>query len=611
MRATDPVLKNIVATLGVVDDKPPITDEIINILTKKQIRSFDESDGKFLDAKFFVTNNFQRCEYNYLRAVDEGKRRKVPVIIWYNKIYSPKNILNLSKEEQRCLYFSKKELLGIFVQGSSCGMLNEAYNNRLGLVNGLDVTFNKLIFDESDSEHRKAIARLSSSNGFEIINLEHTIPTAISVSISNEEAIANRLPLDSSLSKDFFSFPVSIMKKYSTLQWTNNVTISYKRHAVDYAKAITVYKAEGATLKVGIADFNQLPKKLKPLILPDAFVGISRFREMDDFRICPIIEGDNLNHLKSLKWSRQLILFYKCINPQTGKFDPSLFSWDKEDKDKANKFLEQKQKDKQFLEEYDKNLKDKSYHMANLYNSLTVAKLKLLLQKYSLKCKNLKKESLTDCVKQFVETYRNSMNKNVTATSTTTTASTTSSSRSNIQRNKLPVSEKKTNDSIHSMSLRQSNHILPENLNQFFINENLQEASSILNYLNQEIILQGRNFISFSLMQRNLDMPIFKVSQGLIIPLTPTWNSIQRCRGNVWGCGQLISALVVLLFQKYNLLRNNSLFYQSYVSIFFFRLISFLLYQFKEYYYDNLFTLPFLRRHFASIVSFMISLNHK
>ena len=316
-------------------------------------------------------------------------------------------------------------------------------------------------------------------------------------------------------------------------------------------------------MNVGIADFNQLPKKLKPLILQDAFVEISRFRTMDDFRICPIIEGDNLNHLKSLKWPRKLILYYKCINKQTGKFDPTLFSWDKKDKAKVGKLMKQTDKDKQFIKEYDANLNDKTYPLDNLYN-LTVAKLKIVVKKYDLRCKIMKKEPLTNCIKKFVEEHRNSKDKDISHSTASRQINTSSSSRSKVQQNQL--SEQKTNDSVHSMSLHQWNHILEDDLNQFLISENLHEVSSILNYLNQEIITEGRNFIAFAVINTHmLYIRAFQISQALLNTLTPDFHSIRCCRGNDWGSGQLIGALIVLLFQKYNALRNECAFYQKYV----------------------------------------------
>jgi len=63
-------------------------------------------------------------------------------------------------------FLSRKELLGLFVPGSPLGILNEAYANTIGLVNGADVVMEKLYFDDSDEDATKCI------DGFRIINLK-------------------------------------------------------------------------------------------------------------------------------------------------------------------------------------------------------------------------------------------------------------------------------------------------------------------------------------------------------------------------------------------------------------------------------------------------------
>ena len=77
----------------------------------------------------------------------------------------------------------------------------------------------------------------------------------------------------------------------------------------------------------------------------------------------------------------------------------------------------------------------------------------------------MKKEPLTNCIKKFVEEHRNSKDKDISHSiaSRQINTSSSSSSRSNVQQNQL--SEQKTNDSVHSMSLRQRNHILEDDLN--------------------------------------------------------------------------------------------------------------------------------------------------
>jgi len=62
-----------------------------------ELHSYDSNNGKFADAKIFVTNNNQRCEYNYLRAIREAREKNVPLIIWYNDLVQPSDVEVLGK----------------------------------------------------------------------------------------------------------------------------------------------------------------------------------------------------------------------------------------------------------------------------------------------------------------------------------------------------------------------------------------------------------------------------------------------------------------------------------------------------------------------------------
>jgi hypothetical protein len=63
-----------------------------------ELESYDaEGNENFANAKIFVTNNNQRCEYNYLRAVREARDKNVPLIIWYNELVQPNDLEYLGK----------------------------------------------------------------------------------------------------------------------------------------------------------------------------------------------------------------------------------------------------------------------------------------------------------------------------------------------------------------------------------------------------------------------------------------------------------------------------------------------------------------------------------
>jgi hypothetical protein len=94
-RAADTELFDIVSQIGTLESAIPITEKIVKVLQKKVLMSYDDDNKKFATAKIFVTNNKQRCEYNYLRAVREARDKNVPLIIWYNVLVEPKDIETL------------------------------------------------------------------------------------------------------------------------------------------------------------------------------------------------------------------------------------------------------------------------------------------------------------------------------------------------------------------------------------------------------------------------------------------------------------------------------------------------------------------------------------
>ena len=94
-RSGDKELSAIVESIGSLDAPVPITEAIIRAISQKQLMSYNEDNNKFSLAKIFVTNNQQRCEYNYLRAVREARDKNVPLIIWYNVLVQPTDIEHL------------------------------------------------------------------------------------------------------------------------------------------------------------------------------------------------------------------------------------------------------------------------------------------------------------------------------------------------------------------------------------------------------------------------------------------------------------------------------------------------------------------------------------
>jgi hypothetical protein len=168
-------------------------------------------------------------------------------------------------ENEDAFFQSRKELLGLFVPGSSLGILNEAYANKIGLVNGADVVMEKLYFDESCESTAKQLERLE--GGFCIINLKRKRPLGMVVSLPD----ANPQLFEYGLEEKKFSVPIQSMNKKMDLKWRKKIII-FSKLGVDYAAAITTYKAQGATLTLGILDLNRPPQRLKPLTIQDIYV---------------------------------------------------------------------------------------------------------------------------------------------------------------------------------------------------------------------------------------------------------------------------------------------------------------------------------------------------
>ena len=214
-------------------------------------------------------------------------------------------------------FLSRKELLGLFVPGSPLGILNEAYANTIGLVNGADVVMEKLYFDDGDEDTMKQLERV---DGFKIINLKFKRPLGMIVTLPN----ANQSLFKFGLDENKFSVPIPLKSTTSDLKWRKKKII-FKKLGVDYAAAITTYKVQGATLTLGIMDLNHPSQNLKELTIQDVYVAISRFTSMNDFRISQMLENDNLQHLTNLRWPAHLKYFYDCIKNPEGRFNASKY----------------------------------------------------------------------------------------------------------------------------------------------------------------------------------------------------------------------------------------------------------------------------------------------
>jgi len=152
-------------------------------------------------------------------------------------------------------FLSRKELLGLFVPGSPLGILNEAYANTIGLVDGADVVIEKLYFDDSDED---AMKQLECIDGFKIINLKFKRPLGMIVTLPN----ANQSLFKFGLDEHKFSVPIPLKSTTSDLTWRKKKVI-FNKLGVDYAADITTYKVQGATLTLGIMDRNRPSKCLK------------------------------------------------------------------------------------------------------------------------------------------------------------------------------------------------------------------------------------------------------------------------------------------------------------------------------------------------------------
>ena len=103
----------------------------------------------------------------------------------------------------------------------------------------------------------------------------------------------------------------------------HQVTVQFSEFGVDLAWSMTYHKIQGVTLRKILLDLNKPPFGVKNLDFYGFLVGLSRVREGKYIRILPLQPFSNLDHLRKLGPSKELVVWLKGFDVD-GKWDPDL-----------------------------------------------------------------------------------------------------------------------------------------------------------------------------------------------------------------------------------------------------------------------------------------------
>ena len=93
--------------------------------------------------------------------------------------------------------------------------------------------------------------------------------------------------------------------------------VGFRSIGIELGFAITFQKAQGRTIQRVILDLNRWPSG--KLTFEMVLVGMTRVRDLDHFRILPLLQGQSLKHIYKLQPNRHMLAFFAgYTDPDTG-----------------------------------------------------------------------------------------------------------------------------------------------------------------------------------------------------------------------------------------------------------------------------------------------------
>lgn len=321
-RSVDSVQTDNIAALRVLDPRAfPVTPRLMS--QYKEITPEDvRADVRWETTMIVIMLNMVRHEINRLRILRFALITGQPIIMWRNPLCG-KVAAGLSVEERERLYATHQALTSKYVPGMP-GTCMDNINPKKGQSNGARNTSHSLTLDPRE-DLASVSRRVRNAKPAEEIALLYP-PISVNVELVNAD-LSKYGPGDSLIpgravipifqrSRSRFE-PV---KSWETLNRINPIDgVRYRSHGVEPEFACTMEKAQSKTLDSVIIDLNLWPGM--HLSFEKLNVALSRVKTRNDIRLMPVLPGQNLDHIYSLRPDPRMLVWRAGFGPD-GMWDP-------------------------------------------------------------------------------------------------------------------------------------------------------------------------------------------------------------------------------------------------------------------------------------------------
>ena len=281
-------------------------------------------------APVIVGTNAVRHEINLMRLIAFAKKNKTCILAWQNPLTSESesdSARHLPPAMTQQLYTNHRALTGYFCPGVTSYVIDNISTSK-SIVNGAHCTQHSITLASETMADQIELNRIQGAMAVavpgQIVWLQRC-PLSVNVEISNADLTAyspgdtlvpGRAVVPIPLGR--FSRHESIKPHETTDPLISNV--GFRSIGIELGFAITFQKAQGRTIQRVILDLNRWPSG--KLTFEMVLVGMTRVRDLDHFRILPLLQGQSLKHIYKLQPNRHMLAFFAgYTDPDTGLWD--------------------------------------------------------------------------------------------------------------------------------------------------------------------------------------------------------------------------------------------------------------------------------------------------
>jgi hypothetical protein len=302
-------------------DSRPVTEEVVQSVTRELDADIIAQDSGWLDEMtILVTSNFDKAVLTSCTSQLYAKRNGVQLFRWKRELKK-----EISPELNGIVYDESvnPELFAYFVAGAPAQVLD---NNNVswGVVNGTTCKLHSLAWqsDQKNELVQQAVAN-ARTRGQEVVDLPFP-PDFINVQLVGADGdlrSGHEWPDQNNLETEYIVGPSGARCKKSIIipvgvirnpqrkpvvhlgvgVLDHPVELEFVQHAVDLAQVITVWKAQGATLKRVVLNLEPIRQTAPKWGFEHLYVGISRVTAVENLRCLPLSGGFRSSSLRNLR----------------------------------------------------------------------------------------------------------------------------------------------------------------------------------------------------------------------------------------------------------------------------------------------------------------------